>query len=61
VKVPAWRTGLAEFCRNPLVKWMSFAADNAGFFGEREVDGVTCSAELLDLGGRARLLCPEIV
>src|SRR6516165_2515336 len=61
VKVPAWHAGLAEFCRNPLVKWMCFATDNPAFFGERKVDGITGGAETFDLGGRSRLLRPEIV
>src|SRR5262249_50830391 len=61
VKVPARRAGLAEFRRNPLIKRMSFAADNAGFLGQRKIDGIARSAEALDLGGRSRLLRPEIV
>src|SRR6516162_257563 len=61
VKVPAWRACLAEFCRNPLIKRMSFAADDSTFLGERKVDRITGSAEALDLGGRSRLLRPEIV
>src|SRR6516162_7869401 len=61
VKVPAWRAGLAKLCCNPLIKRMSFAADNSAFLRKREVDGIPRSAELLDLGGRPRLLRPEIV
>src|SRR6516165_9269595 len=47
--------------RWPSAGQLAVATDDPIFLSKREVDGITRGTEALDLGGRSRLLCPEIV
>ena len=61
VEIPARRADLAQVVRNPAVERVRLAADDPALFGQRKVDCVIRSAELLDLVGRARLLPAKVV